>query len=177
MTGDPLSDVSMLGKTQRDWWKNKMQTSTNTWKIWGNEVCLMRMGLNGTDAIATLLALNSISTLASNITIALSNPALGGNVLVAATLVAAMTAGASQAVASGAAIAMVTAAATGGNLATAGTSAGLTAAQAGIAVATLNAAKAPQQREQRPRSAPQHKPSRLVISNRMCRPTSKIPVL
>lgn len=142
MTGDPLSDVSMLGKTQRDWWKNKMQTSTNTWKIWGNEVCLMRMGLNGTDAIATLLALNSISTLATNITTALSNPALGGNVLIAATLVAAMTAGASQAVASAAAGAIATAAATGGNLASAATTAGLTAAQAGIAVATFNAAKA-----------------------------------
>jgi alkaline phosphatase D len=140
MTGDPLSDV-MLGKTQRDWWKNKMQTSTNTWKIWGNEVSLLRMGLNGTDAIATLIALNSVSTLASSITGALANPALQGNVLVASALVAAVTAGASQQVAAGAGIAIATADAMSGNPLSAATSAGLTATQAGIAVAAYNAAK------------------------------------
>ncbi|PTQ90828.1 alkaline phosphatase D family protein [Agitococcus lubricus] len=42
--GLPL--VSILGETQRNWWKNKMATSTATWKFWGNEVSLLRMALN-----------------------------------------------------------------------------------------------------------------------------------
>lgn len=141
MTGDPLNNTSMLGKTQRDWWKGKMSAATATWKVWGNEVSLLRMGLNGTDAIATLIALNSVSTLASSITSALANPALQGNVLVASALVAAVTAGASQQVAAGAGIAIATADAMSGNPLSAATSAGLTAAQAGIAVSAYNAAK------------------------------------
>ncbi|MDE2429904.1 MAG: alkaline phosphatase D family protein, partial [Burkholderiales bacterium] len=141
MTSDPLSSVSMLGQTQREWWKSKMQGAQNTWKLWGNEVSLLRMGLNGTDAVATLLALSSIQTLATTIGKTVANPALGGNVLVAASIVAAATAGASQTVATTAAIAIATADAKGGNLATAATTAGLTSAQAGIAVATYNAAK------------------------------------
>ena len=58
---DPLAAVGMLGTTQRDWWKSKMKAATSTWKLWGNEVSLLRMGLNGTDAIATLLALSAMS--------------------------------------------------------------------------------------------------------------------
>ena len=42
--GLPL--VSVLGETQRNWWKNKMATSSATWKFWGNEVSLLRMALN-----------------------------------------------------------------------------------------------------------------------------------
>ncbi len=38
--------VSVLGQTQRGWWKDKMQSSTATWKFWGNEVSLLRMALN-----------------------------------------------------------------------------------------------------------------------------------
>ena len=117
------------------------RSATATWKVWGNEVSLLRMGLNGTDAIATLIALNSVSTLASSITSALASPALQGNVLVASALVAAVTAGASQQVAAGAGIAIATADAMSGNPLSAATSAGLTAAQAGIAVAAYNAAK------------------------------------
>lgn len=41
-----LTLVSIMGKTQRDWWKGKMAGSTSTWKFWGNEVSLLRMALN-----------------------------------------------------------------------------------------------------------------------------------
>ncbi len=54
--GDPLALVSMLGRTQRDWWKGKM-AGTATWKLWGSEVMLLKQGLDGTAAIATLIAL------------------------------------------------------------------------------------------------------------------------
>jgi alkaline phosphatase D len=41
-----LALVSVLGETQRNWWKNKMATTSATWKFWGNEVSLLRMALN-----------------------------------------------------------------------------------------------------------------------------------
>ncbi len=41
-----LTLVSIMGKTQRDWWKTTMASSTATWKFWGNEVSLLRMALN-----------------------------------------------------------------------------------------------------------------------------------
>ena len=31
-----------------------MSNATATWKLWGNEVSLLRMGLSGTDAIAKI---------------------------------------------------------------------------------------------------------------------------
>lgn len=34
---------TMLGKTQKAWWKATMQGSNATWKLWGNEVPMMRM--------------------------------------------------------------------------------------------------------------------------------------
>jgi alkaline phosphatase D len=34
---------TMLGKAQKAWWKATMQASDATWKLWGNEVPLMRM--------------------------------------------------------------------------------------------------------------------------------------
>ncbi len=34
---------TMLGKTQKAWWKSTMQGSDATWKLWGNEVPMMRM--------------------------------------------------------------------------------------------------------------------------------------
>jgi alkaline phosphatase D len=34
---------TMLGKEQKAWWKATMQASDATWKLWGNEVPMMRM--------------------------------------------------------------------------------------------------------------------------------------
>lgn len=34
---------SILGVAQTQWWKDKMSTSTATWKVWGNEVMLNRL--------------------------------------------------------------------------------------------------------------------------------------
>ena len=36
---------TMLGKQQKAWWKATMKSSDATWKLWGNEVTLMRMRL------------------------------------------------------------------------------------------------------------------------------------
>ncbi|SAI60536.1 Alkaline phosphatase D precursor [Bordetella ansorpii] len=57
MGGDPdnLTPVSILGDTQRAWWKRQMQNSTATWKLWGNEVSLLRMQVDGTRAVAGLM--------------------------------------------------------------------------------------------------------------------------
>lgn len=44
---DPLSLVSVLGGAQRQWWVQTMTTSTAQWKVWGNEVSLLRMGVDG----------------------------------------------------------------------------------------------------------------------------------
>ena len=60
--GDPLALVSILGKTQRDWWKATLKNATATWKLWGSELMLLKQGLNGTDAIATLIALQAVPT-------------------------------------------------------------------------------------------------------------------
>lgn len=62
---DPLANITMLGKTQREWWKTTMKDSTATWKIWGNEVSLLRMGLHGVNALAGLISLGIFSKLAS----------------------------------------------------------------------------------------------------------------
>lgn len=51
-----LTPVSMLGDTQRDWWKNQLRASATTWNLWGNEVSLLRMQFNGAQAVAGLLA-------------------------------------------------------------------------------------------------------------------------
>lgn len=59
---DPLTPVSVLGNTQRDWWKNQMQGAGTTWKLWGNEVSLLRMQVDGTVAIASMLADGLIAT-------------------------------------------------------------------------------------------------------------------
>jgi alkaline phosphatase D len=44
---DPLALASILGGAQRQWWVEKMTTSTSQWKVWGNEVSLLRMGMDG----------------------------------------------------------------------------------------------------------------------------------
>jgi alkaline phosphatase D len=135
---DPLTTATMLGNTQRQWWMDKMKAATATWKLWGNEVSLLRMGLNGVDAIATLLALNAVTTVATSV--GTTAAAAGGNFAVAGAIVAGVTAGASAAVAQAAAVAIATKAAGGAAAdaqAAAGVAAGLTAAQAAIAVATF----------------------------------------
>ena len=136
---DPLTTATMLGNTQRQWWMDKMKAATSTWKLWGNEVSLLRMGLNGVDAIATLLALNAVTTLATSVGTAAAST--GGNFAVAGAIVAGVTAGATAAVAQAGAVAIATSAAGGAAAAAqaaAGVAAGLTAAQAAIAVATFS---------------------------------------
>lgn len=63
-----LGLVSILGKTQRDWWKGKMAGSTATWKFWGNEVSLLRMALNLNALPAIVAQANALA--------AAGNPAL-----------------------------------------------------------------------------------------------------
>jgi alkaline phosphatase D len=58
-----LTLISILGPTQRDWWKTTMKNSTSVWKIWGNEVSLLRMGLNGNKALSTLIPLGIFGSL------------------------------------------------------------------------------------------------------------------
>jgi alkaline phosphatase D len=139
-TTDTLAPVSMLGTTQRQWWKTTLAASPAIWKLWCNEVSLLRMGLNGTNAIATLLAMNALSTLASSITSTASST--GGDIALAGAIVAAVTAGASSSTAATAAVAIATAIAGGSSASAAAISAGLSSAQAGIAVATYSAAAA-----------------------------------
>jgi alkaline phosphatase D len=38
---------TMLGKAQKDWWKATMQASDATWRLWGNEVPMMRLFVEG----------------------------------------------------------------------------------------------------------------------------------
>ena len=133
---DPLSAVGMLGTTQREWWKGKMKAATSTWKLWGNEVSLLRMGLNGVDAIATLVALSAMSNVGA--AIASTLPLVGGSVPLANAIVAASTAGASTSVAQAAAIAIAGAGSNTAAQGAAAVGAGLSAAQAGITVAAFN---------------------------------------
>ncbi|MBY4897950.1 alkaline phosphatase [Cupriavidus sp. AU9028] len=136
---DPLALTSILGATQRDWWRDTMARSPAIWKLWGNEVSLLRMGIDGANAIATLVALQAVATLASSIQGTL--PATGNDAPLAAAVVGAMTAGASQAAAVPAAQAIALADAGGGDKTAAALAAGLTAAQAGIAVLAFEQAR------------------------------------
>lgn len=128
-----LTLLSILGSTQRDWWKSKMLGSTTSWRVWGNEVSLLRMGLNGTNAIATLLALGFVTPLATSIGTAAGS--FGGNVSMGACYVGAVTFGATAPTA-GAATPAIHAQLANGTTAmiSAGVGAGLTATQATVAV-------------------------------------------
>lgn len=139
--GNPLELISILGSTQRQWWKDTMSASTSVWKIWGNEVSLMRMGLHGTNALATLLALSSVSPLNTSITDTAAS-VTGGNNQLAAAIVGAMTFGADSSTAGAAATAI--AGAGGGDPGKVGAAvdAGLTLQQATVAVAAYNAGAA-----------------------------------
>ncbi len=138
--GDTLAPVSIFGTTQRDWWKHTMSSSTATWKLWCNEVSLLRMGLDGTAAVATLLALQSVSTVAGSIAGAAASTS--GNVAAAAALVAAVTAGADQATAGAAAMAIATAIASSADPVAAAVAKGLSASQATLAATAYRAAAA-----------------------------------
>ncbi len=137
---DPLAAVGMLGTTQREWWKGKMKAATSTWKLWGNEVSLLRMGLNGIDAIATLVALGSVSKLGA--AIASTLPLVGGSVPLASAIVAASTAGATTAMAQAAAMAIAGAGSNTTAQGAAAVGAGLSSAQAGMTVAAYNSGSA-----------------------------------
>ncbi|PHV11175.1 alkaline phosphatase D family protein [Chitinimonas sp. BJB300] len=137
--GDELAHVSILGKTQRDWWKKTMQGSPATWKLWGNEVTLLRMGVDGNQAIAMLVALNVIPTMADNI--ATTATTIGGNQVVAAAIVAAVAAGANNTIAAAGAVTIATADATSSDKHAAAIGAGLSAQQAGLAVGVFDVVK------------------------------------
>ncbi|MGY8524619.1 alkaline phosphatase D family protein [Paracidovorax citrulli] len=138
-SADALALTSILGATQRDWWRDTMSRSPAIWKLWGNEVSLLRMGIDGANAIAALVALQAVATLSASIQGAL--PATGNNVPVAAAVVGAVTAGAAQAGAVVAAQAIAVAAATGADKTAAATGAGLTATQAQVAVLAFEQAQ------------------------------------
>jgi len=133
---DPLAAVGMLGTSQREWWKSKMLASTATWKLWGNEVSLLRMGLNGSEMVGTLLALGAMPKLAKTIAGAMQSD--GHSVSLAAALVAAATAGAAASLAHAAAKAIAGAAGNADAQHAAAVGAGLNPAQAGVAVAAYN---------------------------------------
>ncbi|AIY41752.1 Phosphodiesterase/alkaline phosphatase D [Collimonas arenae] len=54
---------TMLGADQTTWWKNTLQTSTATWKVWGNEVMLNRLWI---DPVAPLAPVDSNPKLIAN---------------------------------------------------------------------------------------------------------------
>lgn len=54
--GNALTPVSLLGDAQRGWWQEQMRAAATTWKLWGNEVSLLRMQLDGVQAVAGMVA-------------------------------------------------------------------------------------------------------------------------
>ncbi|MGY8524616.1 alkaline phosphatase D family protein [Paracidovorax citrulli] len=54
--GNALTPVSMLGDEQRAWWQDRMGSATTAWKLWGNQVSLLRMQVDGTQAISELIS-------------------------------------------------------------------------------------------------------------------------
>jgi alkaline phosphatase D len=60
--GTALTPVSMLGDTQRGWWQTQMQSANTTWKLWGNEVSLLRMQVDGLATVIDLLTQAIIAT-------------------------------------------------------------------------------------------------------------------
>lgn len=58
-----LTPVSILGDTQRNWWQQQMGGATTTWKLWGNEVSMLRMQIDGALAVGSLLAAGIIAAI------------------------------------------------------------------------------------------------------------------
>ena len=65
--GGTLQTVSVLGESQRSWWQQRMQQARSTWKLWGNEVSLLRMGVDGSAALAALLGQQAVPGLVGRI--------------------------------------------------------------------------------------------------------------
>ncbi|HQX89917.1 MAG TPA: alkaline phosphatase D family protein [Moraxellaceae bacterium] len=119
-----LTLISILGPTQRDWWKSTMKSSTSTWKVWGNEVSLLRMGLHGTNALATLIPLGifgsltgatGISAIPAQVSASVATQIAPGATPAIMTVVVALTPTIGQAFATNAAVAVATSAGGGGN--------------------------------------------------------------
>ncbi|OHX13590.1 metallophosphatase [Chromobacterium sphagni] len=70
--GGDLQPVSILGDSQRIWWQQQMQGAAGAWKLWGNEVSLLRMGVDGTQAVAGMLGQGLAPALAQNFGLNLS---------------------------------------------------------------------------------------------------------
>jgi alkaline phosphatase D len=138
-----LTLISILGRTQRDWWKSTMKNSTSKWKVWGNEVSLLRMGLDGSMAVGTLIGLQTVSDTGATMTAKVSDPQVQALPKVAAGAGTAVAGGASASVAIPACFAILqTYAATAGDAVaavTAGVTAGLTMPQASDALAAIGA--------------------------------------
>lgn len=54
--GNALTPVSMLGDTQRAWWQDRIGADATTWKLWGNQLSLLRMQVDVPQAVARLIA-------------------------------------------------------------------------------------------------------------------------
>lgn len=54
--GGALTPVSMLGDTQRAWWQDRVGGAGTTWKLWGNQLAMLRMQVDVTQAVSTLIA-------------------------------------------------------------------------------------------------------------------------
>lgn len=140
--GDQLKYISILGKTQREWWVSTMLTSTATWKVWGNEVSLLRMGLNGTQAVGTLIALQLFTTASDTIKGAAATANVQSLPKIAAGAGAAIVNGAAPSTAIPATFAIAQKFAATGSQAEAvgaGMAAGLTQAQATAALSAMGA--------------------------------------
>lgn len=54
--GGALTPVSMLGDTQRAWWQDRIGGANTTWKLWGNQLAMLRMQVDITQAVSKLIA-------------------------------------------------------------------------------------------------------------------------
>ncbi|CAG2155668.1 hypothetical protein LMG31506_05468 [Cupriavidus yeoncheonensis] len=54
--GNALTPVTMLGDTQRAWWQDHVVGANTTWKLWGNELAMLRMQVDIPQALADLIA-------------------------------------------------------------------------------------------------------------------------
>ncbi|KUE85082.1 metallophosphatase [Cupriavidus necator] len=77
--GGTLTPVSMLGDAQRAWWQDRVGADATAWKLWANQLSLLRMQVDVIQAVARLiaralvLANNSLSSLESAIANALAD--------------------------------------------------------------------------------------------------------